>query len=66
MINRIFAPLSIIMLFAFMAVILIYVPRVDLAIITLSICCLAAYDFWRWFREGGEEEENASISQPKD
>ena len=54
MINKIFAPLSLALLVTFMTIILIYVPRIELIIITIVCAGMAIYDFWRSFQPGGD------------
>jgi hypothetical protein len=36
-----------------MTIILIYVPRIELIIITIVCTGMAIYDFWRSFQPGG-------------
>ena len=54
MINKIFAPFSLVLLVIFMAIVLIYVPRIELIIITVVCVAMAVYDFWRSFQPGGD------------
>jgi len=58
MINKIFAPFAIVLLVVFMAIILIYVPRIELIIIVTVCVGMAAYDFWRSFQPGGDACED--------
>jgi hypothetical protein len=50
MIDKIFAPLALLLLTVFMAIIVFYVPKIELAIISVGCVGLAAYDFWRHFK----------------
>ena len=50
MIDKIFAPLSLLMLAVFMAIIVYYVPKIELGIISAGCVGFAAYDFWRHFK----------------
>ena len=56
LIDKRFAPLSLVLLFVFMAIIIFYVPHIDLALISLLVLAFAAYDFWRHFVRGDETE----------
>jgi uncharacterized protein YqgC (DUF456 family) len=60
MIDRALAIVSLAGLAAFLAVVVIYVPDVDLAIVTLLVLALAAYDFFasafRNKRSGGSQD----------
>ncbi|MGY8990718.1 MAG: hypothetical protein ACKVHL_03925 [Rhodospirillales bacterium] len=58
MINKIFAPFSLVLLIIFMTIILIYVPRIELVIIVIVCSGMAIYDFWRSFQPGGDAHEN--------
>jgi hypothetical protein len=66
MINKIFAPFSLTLLAVFMAIILIYVPRIELIIITVGCVAMAAYDFWRSFQPGGDAYENTNNDADND
>ena len=50
MIDKIFAPLALILLIVFMAVILWNVPRIELIVITVICVGMAVYDFYRHFK----------------
>ena len=58
MINKIFAPFALVLLAVFMTIILIYVPRIELIIITMVCVGMAIYDFWRSFQPGGDAYED--------
>ncbi len=64
MINKIFAPLALIMLVVFMTIILVYVPRIELIIITIICVAMAVYDFWRSFQPGGDAYDNNADEPP--
>jgi hypothetical protein len=44
--SRLFAVLALASLLAFFAVIMIFVPRIDLSIVLLSCLALMVYDLW--------------------
>ena len=50
LIDKIFAPLAVALLVLFMSVIVYFVPRIELALISLFCVGLAVYDFWRHFK----------------
>jgi hypothetical protein len=47
MMDRVMAIASLLMLFAFLAVVPIFVPHVDLIIVVVGCAVLATYDVWR-------------------
>ena len=64
MINKIFAPLALVLLVVFMAIVLIYVPRIELIIISVVCVGMAIYDFWRSFQPGGDVYEDTTGDTP--
>ena len=64
MINKIFAPFSLVLLIIFMTIILIYVPRIELIIISIVGVGMVIYDFWRSFQPGGDVYENNTDDTP--
>ena len=65
MINKIFAPFALVLLVVFMTIVLIYVPRIELIIITIACIAMAIYDFWRSFQPGGDAYDNGDEANPK-
>ena len=55
MTDRILAAISLLMLFAFLSVVVIFVREIDLAIVIFLGIGLASYDFWAHFRNDGTE-----------
>ena len=64
MINKIFAPLALVLLVVFMAIVLIYVPRIELIIISVVCVGMAIYDFWRSFQPGGDVDVGTTGDTP--
>tara|TARA_E500000331_G_scaffold317514_1_gene328972 strand:+ start:530 stop:706 length:177 start_codon:yes stop_codon:yes gene_type:complete len=55
MTDRILAAISLLMLFAFLSVVVVFVREIDLAIVIFLGIGLASYDFWAHFRNDGTE-----------
>ena len=58
MTDRILAAISLLMLFAFLSVVVVFVREIDLAIVIFLGIGLASYDFWAHFRNDGTEPKN--------
>lgn len=52
MMDKIFAAISLIMLFAFVGVVIGFVAEVDLAIVVIVVLLMATYDFWKTLKRG--------------
>ena len=50
MTDKIMAFLALASLIAFLVVVAVFVPDIDLIIVVALVCCMAIYDFWASFR----------------
>jgi membrane protein implicated in regulation of membrane protease activity len=51
MADKIMAVLGLATLIAFLGVVVVFVPDLDLIVVVLVVSALAIYDFWRSFRD---------------
>jgi len=60
MMDKIFAAVSLIALFAFVGVVLGFVAEVDLTIVVVVVLLMATYDFWKtlWRGKGNDNGKN--------
>lgn len=54
MLDKVFALASIAMLAGFLAIVVTYVNEPDLWVVVVVVVVMAAFDFWRSFRPGGD------------
>tara|TARA_B000000441_G_C21627720_1_gene281521 strand:- start:554 stop:745 length:192 start_codon:yes stop_codon:yes gene_type:complete len=60
MTDKILAAISLIMLFAFLSVVVVFVREIDLAIVIFLGIGLASYDFWTHFKNRSAEPKNST------
>ena len=58
MTDKIMAILGLATLVAFLGTVVVFVPDVDLIVVVVFVSLLAAYDFWRTFRERRTRDRN--------
>jgi hypothetical protein len=60
MMDKIFAAVSLITLFAFVGVVLGYVAELDLTLVVVIVLLMATYDFWKtlWRGNGNGDGKN--------
>ncbi len=58
MMDKIFAAISLIMLFAFVGVVIGFVAEWDLAIVVIIVLLMASYDFWKALWRGNGNGKN--------
>lgn len=58
MMDKIFAAISLIMLFAFVGVVVGFVAEWDLALVIIVVLLMASYDFWKTLRGGNGNGKN--------
>ncbi len=57
MMDKIFAAVSLIMLFGFVGVVIGFVAEVDLAIVVIIVLLMASYDFWKTLWRGNGKSD---------
>lgn len=57
MMDKIFAAISLITLFAFVGVVLGFVAELDLTIVVVIVLLMATYDFWKTLRNGNRKND---------
>ena len=59
MMDKVFAAISLVMLFGFVGVVIGFVAEVDLAIVVIVVLLMATYDFWKtlWPGDGNGKSD---------
>lgn len=53
MVDKVLALLSIVVFIGFLLIVVVFIKRPDLTIITVGVILMAVYDFWTAFRNSG-------------
>ena len=56
--DKLMAVLSLATMIAFLGVLVLFVPELDLIVVVLVVSAMAIYDFWRSFRDRRDEHQN--------
>ena len=60
MTDKLLAAISLLMLFAFLSVVVVFVREIDLAIVIFLGIGLASYDFWTHFKNRSAEPKDST------